>query len=96
MHLLAGAAAPIGAAAFLACSWRRRLPLFAAPVVALWGLAAVLWPAVDQGARTHLLDIALWLLTVTLCVLAVAHTSRTRAEQLAPFVRRSAGPGPRS
>lgn len=91
MHPLTAAVALGGAAGFLVSTWRRRLPLSLAPVVALWGLAAVLWPAVDESARTHLMDVADWLLTVTLCALAVTHTSRTRTQQSTPSFGRPRG-----
>ncbi len=93
MHPLVAAVALAGATVFLVSTWRRRLPLSVAPVVALWGLTAVLWPAVDESARTHLTDVGDWLLTVTLCVLAVTHTSRTRTQQSAPFFGRPMGRG---
>ncbi len=92
MHLLAAAVAVAGAMGFAAASERRRLPLSVAPAAMLWALAAALWPELDPTARTHPFDVAIWVFTVLLCLLAVAHTSRTRAQQVFPFAHKGTDP----
>jgi len=81
-----------GAMGFALASERRRLPLSVAPAAMLWALAAALWPELDPAATTHPFDVVVWVLTVLLCLLAVAHTSRTRPQQVFPFVGRGADP----
>lgn len=80
-HVLVGGLALLGAAGWVSASARRRLPPGPALLAVLWAMSAALWPLTDTAARTDPAATALWVATVLLCALAVAHSSRTRAHQ---------------
>ena len=79
VHLLVPALVLTGAIGFAAASRRRPPSAGLSWAAAGWGLMAALWPAFDPAARAHLFDNVVWVFAVVICVLAVAHSSVTRA-----------------
>ena len=74
----------VGGVVLLTLSGRFRLPAEWMRLPVGCALVAAAWPALVPAVRGDVWDIVMWLDATALCVVAVAHTQRTRIAQLPP------------